>query len=205
MALSTWWDEQVLPRVVDVVLHDRITAPWRAAACALAGGEVLELGFGSGRNLPFYGDDVCRVLAVEPSELAWRQSQQRRAAARFPVHHVGLDGARLDLPDHSVDSVVTTWTLCTIPDLAGALGEVRRVLRPGGALSFAEHSIAPDRLPARAARALQPGWGLISGGCRLDRDIPAEVLAAGLRTSGVHAAYVSRAVPFGYFVRGSAH
>ncbi len=204
MGVSRWWDEQVVPRVVDVVLADRVVGAWRSRACAQAHGDVLELGFGSGGNLGHYPAAVGRVLAVEPSDLAWSQSARARATTELEVTRVGLDGARIPLPDNAVDTVVATWTLCTIRQLGAALGEVHRLLRPGGRLLFAEHSIPPDRVLGGAARGIAPAWAALAGGCRVDRDIPGELQRAGLAVQGLHAAYLTRAVPFGYFVSGSA-
>lgn len=138
-----WYSERVVPRVVDATCGSGMLDDLRRRTCAGLRGEVLELGFGSGTNLPFYPPAVTRVLAVEPSDVAWRLSEARRTASSVPVVRAGLDAARLELPDVAVDAVVSTWTLCTIPDVAGALGEVRRVLRPGGPLRFAEHGMAP--------------------------------------------------------------
>ena len=174
-----WWDERVVPRVVDLTCSGPLADGWRARTCGPVVGQVLELGFGSGRNLEHYGEGVTRVLAVEPSDLAWEMSADRRAAFGRPVERIGLDGASIDIPDDSVDAVVSTWTLCTIPDLGSALAETARVLRPGGALHLVEHSLSPSPRMARAQRRMQPLWGRVAGGCHLDRNIPAELTAAG--------------------------
>ncbi len=207
MSARETWDERILPRLVDVVLGDRVTGEWRDAVARGVAGEVLELGFGSGTNLGHYAPDVTRVLAVEPSDLAWQKAAPRVAAFGRPVERVGLDGASVSLPDASVDAVVSTWTMCTIPDLPAALAEVRRVLRPGGRLHFVEHSLAPSRRVARVQRRLQPVWGRAAGGCHLDRDIPDLLHAAGLVADDLSTRYASTwwpARPFGWFVSGSA-
>jgi ubiquinone/menaquinone biosynthesis C-methylase UbiE len=178
---------------VDVVLGDRLVGGWRRRAYAGVSGTVLEVGFGSGRSLPFYGPDVTRVLAVEPSEPAWERSAARRRAFGRPVERVAPDAADLPLPRDSVDAAVASWTLCTVPDLAGALAEVARVLRPTGALHAVEHSAAPDAVTARAQRALQPVWGPLAGGCHLDRDVPRALREAGYAVELRRAAY---AVPW---------
>lgn len=201
------WNERVVPRLVDVALDKRISAGWRDLATADLGGKVLELGFGSGLNLDHYGPKVRSVLAVEPSELAW--SRAREPIARFgrPVERIGVDGARVALPDISVDAVVSTWTMCTIPDLTAALAEVRRVLRPEGTFSFVEHSLAPTPRVATVQHRLQPWWGSLAGGCHLDRDIPAHVLAAGFEVPDLMQRYAASSVlarPFGWFVSGRA-
>lgn len=207
MSLASRWDERIVPRLVDRALDDRLTHRWRRAATAPAFGVVLDIGFGSGRNLPFFDSEVEVVLAVEPSDLAWERSADLRAASPIEVQRIGLDGAAIALADQSVDTAVTTWTLCTIPDVTAALGEIRRVLRPGGLFRFAEHSLAPDPAPARWAHRLQPAWGRLAGGCHLTRDAPALVAEAGFDVEVERADYATPSRlsrPFGWFVTGAA-
>lgn len=207
MKLSCCWDQRVVPRLVDVALSERMTASWRQGVVGTLSGDVLELGFGSGSNLPHYGEEVERVMAVEPSDLAWDRSRHRIEEFGPPVERIGLDGASLDIEDSTVDEVVSTWTMCTIPHLDAALSEVRRVLRPGGGLHFVEHSLAPTPRVASIQRRLQPMWGPLAGGCHLDRDIPLAIQAAGLETSDIRARYASAlwpSRPFGWFVTGTA-
>ena len=132
MGARQWWDEQVVPRLTDRGLNDATAGSWRTTVCGGATGEVLEIGFGSGRNLAYYPSAVTRVLAVEPADLSWQRAQPRVTASGMPVERVGLDGADLPVPDASVDTVVSTWTMCTVPEIERALAEARRVLRPGG-------------------------------------------------------------------------
>lgn len=165
------------------------------------------MGFGSGKNLPHYGCDVTRVHAVEPSDMAWARAAARVATFARPVTRIGLDGALLALPDQSVDAVVSTWTMCTIPDLEAALREIARVLRPTGSLHFVEHSVAPTTRVARVQHAIQPWWGRLAGGCHVDRDIPATITGAGFTLRRLQQSYVSRLVParpFSWFVTGVA-
>lgn len=205
--MPSWWERHAVPRLVDLALSERATNRWRRNACAGVAGEVLELGFGSGRNLRHYGPGVTHVQAVEPSDLAWARAREAVEAFGRPVTRVGLDGAALPVADHSVDAVVSTWTMCTIPDLGSALREVGRVLRPGGSLHFAEHSLAPTPRIKRVQRTLQPLWGPVAGGCHLDRDIPAAIAEAGFEFTSLDARYqsdVALARPFGWFVTGVA-
>jgi SAM-dependent methyltransferase len=204
--LRRWWDEQVLPRLVDVALTDATAGSWRTTVCGGATGEVLDVGFGSGRNLAYYPAAVTEVLAVEPADLAWKRARGRVAASPVPVRRVGLDGARLPLPDGSVDTVVSTWTMCTIPDLEGFLTEARRVLRPGGSLRFVEHSLAPTGLVPAVQRRIQPVWGAVAGGCHVDRDIAGRLRDAGFAVDLTHQGYVQGgpAKPWAWFVTGSA-
>ena len=119
MGARRWWDEQVVPRLTDRGLNDATAGAWRTTVCGSATGAVLEIGFGSGRNLAYYPDTVVRVLVVEPAELSWQRAQPRVTASGFPVERVGLDGADLPVPDASIDTVVSTWTMCTVPDIDG--------------------------------------------------------------------------------------
>lgn len=177
--MRTWWEERVLPRLVDVALSDSLARQWRTLVVGPASGVVLEVGFASGKNLPFYPAAVSEVLAVEPADLAWERAAGRIAKYDRPVRRVGLDGASLPLPDDTVDMVISTWTMCTIPHLQEAIGEFRRVLRPGGTLRFVEHVAAVHPGARRIQSRVQPLWGVVAGGCHLDRDIVGEVEAGG--------------------------
>ena len=170
--------ERVLPHAINVAMGVKALRPLRERAAAGLAGEVVEIGFGTGHNLPYLPAAVTRLRAVEPSGRSVALAQERIAAAPFPVEVVGLDGARLPLPDASADAVLCTWSLCTIPDPVAALREVARVLRPGGALHFVEHGQAPDPGVRVWQDRLNPWQNRVAGGCNLNRDIP-ELLAAG--------------------------
>lgn len=174
-----WYGEHVLPRIINVACGVKTTEPLRERVCAGLHGEVVEIGFGSGLNVPFYPAAVERVAAVEPADLAWRLAEGRVAASAVPVERAGLDGQRLPFDDDSFDTAVSTWTLCTIPDVATALAEVRRVLRPGGTFHFIEHGLAPDAGVARWQRRLEPMQKRLAGGCHLTRRISDLVTGAG--------------------------
>ncbi|HET6969253.1 MAG TPA: class I SAM-dependent methyltransferase [Ornithinibacter sp.] len=204
--LRWWWNERVVPRLTDAGLSDATAGSWRTSVCGGATGVVLELGFGSGRNLAFYPPTVTRVLAVEPADLSWERARSRVTASGMPVERVGLDGADLPVDDASVDTVVSTWTMCTIPEIERALAEARRVLRPGGTLRFVEHSLAPVPGTARVQRRIQPVWGPVAGGCHVDRDIAALVRHAGFALDLTHDGFIQGgpAKPWLWFVSGSA-
>ena len=194
----------MLPHVIDRTLDDRIAGPWRAQVCGAATGTVLELGFGSGRTLPYYPADVTEVLTVDPSDRSWELAAERITASAHHVERVAVDAARIPLPDSSADTVVSTWAMCTIPDLDAALAEVRRVLRPGGSVRFVEHAVAPSRAMARLQRGIQPVWGAVAGGCHVDRDILGRLRAAGFVVTTSHEGYVEGvAGPATWFVMGS--
>lgn len=174
------WAEQVVPRILARVGSEPLVRRFRAEACRDLRGVVVEVGFGAGHNLPFYPSAVTRAIAIEPSDVAWQLAADRIAAAPFPVERGGLDGQRLDLPDASVDSALSTLTLCTIPDAQRALAEVIRVLRPGGTLHFFEHGLADDEGVQRWQRRLEPLQKRICDGCHLTRPIDVMVAESGL-------------------------
>jgi SAM-dependent methyltransferase len=180
LATVGFYGEQIVPRLTDLALSGRPFDCLRARVTADLEGEVLEIGFGSGRNLPHYPPTVTRVRAVEPSGVGRKLAAGRVAASPVPVEFVGLDGQELPIEDASVDHVLTTWTLCTIPDVARALHEVRRVLNPGGSLHFVEHGRAPYPRVARWQDRLTPIQRRVAGGCHLNRPIDELVAASGL-------------------------
>lgn len=151
----------------------------RARVCAGLAGEVVEVGFGTGLNARYYPPEVTKVFAVEPSQVCMRIAEPRIARSSVPVESAGLDGQRLDLPSEQFDAVLSTWTLCTIPDMGAALEELRRVLKPGGAFHFVEHGHAPDESVARWQTRLEPFNKRLAGGCHLTRQIPESIEHAG--------------------------
>jgi ubiquinone/menaquinone biosynthesis C-methylase UbiE len=165
----------------------------------------VEIGFGTGLNAPYYPPLVTKVLAVEPSALCLRIAEPRIAQSAAPVVPAGLTGERLDLPTDSADCVLSTWTLCTIPDMAAALAEIRRVLKPDGMLRFIEHGHAPDPDVATWQRRLEPLNKAILGGCHLSRRIPEAIVDAGFVIDELHTYYIEGdPKPFGYTFEGTA-
>lgn len=203
----TLWDDRILPHLIDRALSTGDVMKERERVCAPLRGRVVEIGFGSGLNVEKYPDAVESVSAVEPSDEAWRLSAERRQASRVPITRSQLDGQALDEPDGSYDAALTTYTLCTIPDAALALSELRRVLRPGGVLVFLEHGSAPEPGVARWQRRLDPLQRRVAGGCHLSRDIPALVTSAGFEIADLEQRYLPGprlARPWTYGYGGSA-
>jgi ubiquinone/menaquinone biosynthesis C-methylase UbiE len=199
-----FYADRVLPRLTDVLLRGQEFTAIRARVCAGLQGEVLEVGFGSGRNVPHYPASVTRVRAVDPATLGRELAAERVAASAVPVEYIGLDGARLPLENASVDHVLTTWTMCTIPEVAGALDEMRRVLKPGGSLHFVEHGRAPQANVARWQDRLTPLQRRVFGGCHLNRPIAELVDHAGLRLAKLDNYFASGPKPFAYMYEGVA-
>lgn len=199
------WGERVLPRITDKVLDNERIRAVRDRACAGLAGEVLEIGFGSGLNVPHYPPQVTRVAAVEPSDVGWRLAGERLAAASVPVQRSGLDGQALPFDDDVFDAALSTFTLCTIPDAVAALREVRRVLKPGGRLHFAEHGRAPDVGVRRWQQRLEPVHKRIGGGCHLGRPIDELLTAAGFTVERLDRRYLDKEPkPFGAMYEGVA-
>lgn len=197
----------MVPHIVDRTCGIAQLDPLREQACDGLRGQVVEIGFGSGRNIGLYPAEVTEIVAVEPSDVAWQLSASRRSDSSVPVNRVGLDGAQLPLADASVDTGLVTFSLCTIPDVAGALTELRRVLRPGGTLGFLEHGLSPDPGVARWQHRLDGLQQRLFGGCHLARDIPRLVEAAGFTLDRLEQSYLpgpSLSRPWGYLSVGRA-
>lgn len=199
-----FYETQVLPRITDMALSGREFTSMRGRATAGLAGVVLEIGFGSGRNVPYYPATVRRVWAVEPAAVGRELALKRTEASHVPVEHVGLDGQGLPLEDVSVDCVLSTWTLCTIPDVDRALAEALRVLRPGGTIHFVEHGLAPDARVARWQHRLTPLQRRLFGGCHLNRPIDHLVVDAGFEMTRLETGYARGPKPFGYMFEGLA-
>lgn len=197
--------DHVLPRLIDVTCGSKAGRPWREEVCAGLAGTVMEIGFGTGHNVPSYPPEVSEVVAVEPSDLAMRLASARVAASRVRVRRVGLDGQSVPLPDHSVDAALITFTLCTVRDPARVLAEVTRIVRPGGAVHFLEHGVSPDARVAAWQRRLDPLQRRVADGCHLTRDARRMMGDAGLVLTASRSGYMPGPKPWAYLTVGVAH
>lgn len=199
------YERLVLPRVVSFTCGMKPIMRQRAKVVPLARGQVLEVGFGSGLNLPFYDASIVkRVWALDPSRAMWALADKRVASAAFPVQFLEAPADRVPLEDASADTVVVTYTLCSIPEPAAALAEMRRVLRPDGELLFSEHGAAPDERIRRWQDRLNPIWRKLGGGCNLNRTIPTLLENAGFRLRAVSSIYIPGWKPASFNYWGTA-
>jgi ubiquinone/menaquinone biosynthesis C-methylase UbiE len=175
------YQRYVLPHLVHLAMRQEALLPFRRRVIGAAEGRVLEVGIGSGLNLPLYGPRVRAVVGLEPSPELLRMARDRAVTAQVAVELLEASAEAIPLDDASIDTAVTTWTLCTIPDAPRALAELRRVLKPGGALLFVEHGRAPEPGVAQWQDRLDPLWWRVAGGCHLNRKIDDLISGSGFR------------------------
>ena len=184
-----FYGDHILPRFIDKCCGMKQLGVYRKRACEGLHGNVIEIGFGSGLNVPFYPATVERVHGIEPAGLGWKLAEKRLAASNTPVERAGLDGQQLPFGDSTFDAALSTFTLCTIPDALAALTELRRVLEPGGTLRFVEHGSAPDESVRVWQRRLEPIQKRLAGGCHLTRDIAGMIRDAGFEITELDTFY----------------
>ncbi len=190
------YGEQVLPRIINAVCNMKENTPQRRRVCDGLAGDVVEVGFGSGLNVPFYPAAVEGVAAVEPADVGWKLAAKRLGASAVPVQRAGLNGESLPFPDDRFDAALSTWTMCTIPDIDAALRELRRVLKPGGTLHFVEHGLTPDEGVRRWQHRLEPVQKRVFGGCHLTRPIADLLTGAGFTITELDVYYEKGAPKF---------
>jgi ubiquinone/menaquinone biosynthesis C-methylase UbiE len=198
------YENWVLPRLLDLAMRNQILDNYRHSAITPARGLVLEIGVGSGMNLPLYGPAVARVIGLDPSPRLLRLASRRAADAIVPVSLFRASAEHLPLADAVFDTIVMTWTLCSIPNPIAALAEMRRVLKPGGRVLFVEHGLSPEFRIARWQHRLTPCWKRISGACHLDRKMDDLIHAAGFQMDAVETAYMKGPKPWTFMYQGSA-
>jgi ubiquinone/menaquinone biosynthesis C-methylase UbiE len=203
----TVYQRFVLPRLIHAGMRSKRLEPLRARQVAAARGSVLEIGIGSGLNLPFYRRDIAAVIGVDPSLELLTMARKHTAWLHFPVKLLHGPAEALPLEDGSIDSVVMTWTLCSVAEPARVLAEARRVLQPGGALIFIEHGQAPEAGVRRWQDRLTPLWRTLAGGCHLNRPIRGLIAQAGFEIAELETGYLikgPRLMTFHYLGRALA-
>jgi ubiquinone/menaquinone biosynthesis C-methylase UbiE len=198
------YERWVLPKLIDLAMRNKQVTRYRRRTIPAAAGRVLEIGAGSGLNLRFYGGEVQHLYALDPSTRLLEMARKKRPAAEFPVEYLDASAEELPLDSGSIDTVVSTWTLCSVPDAARALREARRVLKPGGLLLFTEHGFAPDPRVQAWQRRLDPLWSRVAGGCHLDRRIDRLIREAGFDIAEMTNEYLKGPRPITYTYSGQA-
>ena len=200
-----WYDDRVLPKLIGLSCGTKQFRKQREKVVPLAAGDVLESGFGGGLNLPYYDRDrIRKVWGLEPSAAMRQQAENLIAKTDIDVELIDLPGEQIPLDDNSVDTVLVTYTLCTIPDISDALAGMRRVLRPNGRLLFTEHGRAPDAGVRRWQDRLNPGWKKLAGGCNMNRDIAGIIEEAGFSVVDDNRMYIPGIRIFSYNYWGTA-
>jgi len=199
-----FYNDIILPRLCDLAMRNHALVPFRRRVIGAAEGRVLEIGAGSGLNLRFYRSPVTEILALEPAPRLVTMARGAARASTVPVKFLVASAETIPLDDHCIDTVVTTWTLCSIPQAATALTEMRRVLRPGGSLLFVEHGLAPDAGVRRWQHRLTPAWRRCAGGCHLNRPIAAMIEGAGFRLERIETGHIPGPRPMTFMYEGRA-
>ena len=200
----SFYQRYVIPRLTHLAMRQKQLLPFRRRVIGAAEGRVLEIGIGSGLNFPLYGGTVTSVIGLEPSSELLNMARPRAEAAAAPITLLDASAETIPVDSGSIDTVVTTWTLCTIPNAAQALAEMRRVLRPGGALLFVEHGRAPEPGVARWQDRLDPLWSRLAGGCHLNRKMDDLISRNGFRIEALENARLPGPRTHTYLYQGLA-
>jgi SAM-dependent methyltransferase len=199
----SFYSERILPRLIQLSMNQEQFEPYRRRVTGGARGRVLEIGVGSGLNLPLYPSGT-KVVGLDPSPTLLSMARSVAGDRSPSIELIEGSAESIPLPDHSMDTVVTTWTMCSIPDLRTALAEVRRVLKADGRLLFAEHGLSTDANVVRWQNRLTPIWKRVGGGCHLNRPIDALIAAAGFRITELNTGYMKGPRPLTFMYQGEA-
>jgi ubiquinone/menaquinone biosynthesis C-methylase UbiE len=199
-----FYQTRILPRIIDLSMRNRDLASYRERVLSVAEGRVLEVGIGSGLNLPFYGSRVTHVVGLEPAPRLLAMTREAVYRQEIPVELISASGESIPLPHDQFDTVVTTWTLCSIPAVSVALNEMRRVLKPTGRLLFVEYGRAPEESVRKWQDRLTPVWKRIGGGCHLNRPIRELIEGAGFTIEHLQTGYMRGPKPMTYMYEGRA-
>jgi ubiquinone/menaquinone biosynthesis C-methylase UbiE len=203
--VMSFYNRHIMPRLINGVCGMSQFSDQRQKVVPRAEGLVVEIGIGSGLNLPHYdAGKVCQVIGVDPDEQMWKAGRDRVRLSAVPVERVGLSGEQIPLDKHMADTVLVTYSLCTIPDAVAALHEMRRILKPGGRLLFLEHGAAPEARVRKWQSRIDPLWKRIAGGCHSGRPIPKLLEQAGWKIDEMAEGYISGPKPLAYNYWGSA-
>jgi ubiquinone/menaquinone biosynthesis C-methylase UbiE len=200
----SFYGDHILPHLINSAMRNRELWPYRERTISRAQGRVLEIGVGSGLNLPLYASGVQEIVGLEPLGRLAAMAQRAGARSARPVTLIRGSAESIPIDSETVDTVVTTWTLCSIPDALRALAEMRRVLKPGGQLLFVEHGLAPDEAVRRWQNRLTPLWKRIGGGCHLNRPIQALIQSAGFEIEQIQTGYMKGPKPMTFMYEGRA-
>lgn len=196
----SFYENRILPTLLDLACSTKPILEQREKVVPAAEGRVLEMGIGSGLNLEYYNPDkVTEIVGIDPSEGLGRKAARRAANLPFPVRHIRIEGEEMPVDDGEFDTVVVTYTLCTIPDAVAAMEKARRVLKPGGRVLFIEHGQAPDDNVRKWQDRLDPVWSVVAGGCHLNRNIPEILKDSGFRIDSLETMYLPKTPRFGGF------
>jgi SAM-dependent methyltransferase len=199
-----FYNDVILPRLCHLMMRNRRLIPYRERVVGSAEGRVLEVGIGSGLNLPFYRSAVREIVGLEPAPKLIAMARQVAQRMPLPVTFIEESAEAISLADNTIDTAVTTWTMCTVPEAGHALAEIRRVLKPSGRFLFVEHGLAPEARVRRWQDRLTPAWKRISGGCHLNRPIERMIEDAGFCFDRLETGYMPGSKPWAFIYEGSA-
>jgi ubiquinone/menaquinone biosynthesis C-methylase UbiE len=200
----SFYNDHILPHVINLAMRNRELKPYRERVVSQARGRVLEIGIGSGLNLPLYGVPVDEIIGLDPAARLIAMAQDAANRSKIPVTLITGSAQAIPIDRGSIDTLVTTWTLCSIPDAGAALQEMRRVLTPNGRLLFVEHGSAPEENVRKWQNRLTPIWKRIGGGCHLNRPISALIESAGFKIIRLDTGYANGPRPMTFFYEGCA-